>query len=310
MPPTATPTPVRPLPPLPPIPEGDRPLLVIVGPTASGKTALSLHWAERLQTEIIGADSVQVHVGLDIGSAKPTPAELARIPHHGISVLSPRERPSAGRWLGLVTPAIERLHAAGRVPIVCGGTGLYVRALLEGLADIPDVAPEVRAELLSRLERLGPEALHAELAAVDPDAARRISPRDPQRVTRALEVYLATGTPITTWQRETTRRPDYRPHVVALDVDREVLGRRIAVRATAMVRLGLVDEVRALLALHPPDCPGLSTLGYREVVAAISSGDLAPERLSARLTLAHRQYAKRQQTWFRRAHADTRLTTD
>lgn len=307
MPPTA---PAPPVPPIPSIPKGDRPLLVLVGPTASGKTALALDWAERLQTEIISADSVQVHVGLDIGSAKPTPDELARIPHHGISVLSPRERPSAGRWVDLVTPAILRLHADGKVPIVCGGTGLYVRALLEGLAEIPDVAPEVRAEVLTRLERLGPEALHAELAAVDPDAARRISPRDPQRVTRALEVYLATGTPITTWQRETTHRPAYQPHIVALDLDRELLGKRIAARAATMVRMGLVDEVRALLALHPPDCPGLTTLGYREVVAAVLSGDLAPDTLTTRLALAHRQYAKRQQTWFRRAHADTRLTSD
>lgn len=294
--------------PPPPIPPGDRPILALVGPTASGKTALALEWAERLETGIISADSVQIHVGLDIGSAKPTPEELARVPHHGLSVLSPRERPSAGRWVELVAPAIERLHAAGKVPIVCGGTGLYVRALLEGLADIPEVGPEVRTEVLARLERVGSENLHAELAAVDPDAARRISPRDPQRVTRALEVFLATGTPITTWQRETTRPPGYQPHIVALDLDRDVLDRRIAARAAAMVRSGLIDEVRALLALHPPDCPGLTTLGYREVVAAVLSGDLDPDTLTTRLALAHRQYAKRQQTWFRRAHADTRLT--
>lgn len=294
--------------PLPPIPPGDRPILALVGPTASGKTALALEWAERLQTGIISADSVQIHEGLDIGSAKPTPEELARVPHHGISLLSPRERPSAGRWVELVTPAIARLHEAGKVPIVCGGTGLYVRALLEGLADIPEVEPEVRAEVLARLERLGSDALHAELGAVDPDAARRISPRDPQRLTRALEVFVATGTPITTWQRETTRPPGYQAHVVALEVERDVLGRRIAARAAAMVKMGLIDEVRALLALHPPDSPGLTTLGYREVVAAVLSGEPDPDTLTTRLALAHRQYAKRQQTWFARAHADTRLT--
>ncbi|HRE90237.1 MAG TPA: tRNA dimethylallyltransferase, partial [Myxococcota bacterium] len=164
-------------------------------------------------------------------------------------------------------------------------------------------------EVLSRLARLGSDALHIELAQVDPEAAARISPRDPQRVTRALEVHLATGTPITTWQRETTRSPGYQSHIVAIELDREVLGQRIAARAAAMVASGLIDEVRALLTRHPPDCPGLSTLGYREVVAAILSGELDESALTARLTTAHRQYAKRQQTWFARAHADTRLPT-
>lgn len=295
--------------PPPPIPTGDRPILALVGPTASGKTALALDWAERLQTEIISADSVQIHIDLDIGSAKPSPDELARVRHHGLSLLSPEERPSAGRWVELVTPAIEGLHARGRVPIVCGGTGLYVRALLDGLAEIPAVPAEVRAEVLSRLEHLGSDALHKELANIDPTAAARISPRDPQRVTRALEVYVATGTPITTWQRETTHKPNYQSHIVALEIDRETLGRRIATRAAAMMAAGLVDEVRGLLTRYPSDCPGLTTLGYREVVAAIRDGELDVSTLTGRLTLAHRQYAKRQQTWFARAHADTRLPT-
>lgn len=295
----------RPQPPR--LPEGPRPILALVGPTASGKTAMALEWADQLGTEIVSADSVQIHVGLDIGSAKPTPEELARVPHAGISLLSPLERPSAGHWVDLVTPTIERLHAAGKVPLVCGGTGLYVRALLEGLAEIPDVAPEVRAEVSSRLERLGSDALHAELGRVDPEAAARISPRDPQRLTRALEVFVATGTPITTWQRETTHKPGYAAHVTVLEVEREVLSRRIAARAEAMVRGGLIDEVRGLLERYPADCPGLSTLGYREVVAAVIGHDLDPRALSTRLALAHRQYAKRQQTWFSRATADTRL---
>jgi tRNA dimethylallyltransferase len=288
----------------PDLPDGDRPILALVGPTASGKTALALEWAEALGTEIVSADSVQIHIGLDIGSAKPTAAELSRVPHAAISVLPPTERPSAGRWVELVTPTITRLHEQGRVPIVCGGTGLYVRSLLEGLADIPAVPEAVRSEIASRLERLGVEALHHELARVDAAAAERISPRDPQRITRALEVLAATGVPISTWQRETTRPPGYQATVVGLAVDRAVLTRRIAERAAQMVADGLIDEVVGLLATYPPDCPGLTTLGYREVVAAVRAG--RPDRLAltARLAQAHRQYAKRQETWFARARVD------
>ena len=290
----------------PVIPEGERPILALVGPTASGKTALALRWAEQLGTEIVSADSVQVHVGLDIGSAKPTAEELARVPHAGISVLLPTERPSAGWWVEWVTPTIERLHREGRVPIVCGGTGLYVRALLEGLAEIPEVADEVRREVGQWLARDGVEVLHAELAKIDAAAAARISARDPQRVTRALEVYRATGVSITEWQQKTPA-PGYAAHVVALEVEREVLGRRIEARAQRMVEAGLLEEVQELLRFYPPDCPGLMTLGYREVVAASSTGRVDRAALVGRLAQAHRQYAKRQQTWFGRARVDQRL---
>lgn len=286
------------------VPAGDRPILVLVGPTASGKTALALEWAEKLGTEIVSADSVQIHIGLDIGSAKPTPAELLRVPHTGVSVLAPTERPSAGRWVEIVTPTIARLHAEGRVPIVAGGTGLYVKALLEGLAAIPEVPDEVRREIAERLGRVGVVALHAELSRVDTTAAARISPQDPQRVTRALEVFAATGVPISTWQSETTQAPGYDAKVLGLAVERDVLSRRIAARAAQMVAAGLLDEVSGLLAKHPADCPGLSTLGYREVVAALTERRLDLDTLVARLTTAHRQYAKRQQTWFARARVD------
>jgi tRNA dimethylallyltransferase len=291
-----------------PLPVGPRPLLVIVGPTASGKSALALEWAEALGTEIISADSVQIHTELDIGSAKPTPSELARAPHHLVSVLPPTERPSAGFWLEKAEAAIATLHAKDLVPIVCGGTGLYVRALLEGLAEIPDIPPDVRATLLSRLETEGSAALHRELAVCDPDAAARIHPNDPQRITRALEVFMATGRPLSSFQRAHERAaPRYSVRIIGLFPDRDTLGRRIADRAKRMLDAGLIDEVSGILARHGADCPGLETLGYREVRDTLL-GKSPVSDLEPRLVTAHRQYAKRQLTWWQKVHFDERRT--
>jgi tRNA dimethylallyltransferase len=295
----------------PTIPRGPRPLIVIVGPTASGKSALAIDWAQQLGTEIISADAVQVHAELDIGSAKPSPDELAAVPHHLVSVLPPTERPSAGWWVARAEAHITELHKRNLVPIVCGGTGLYVRALLEGLAEIPEVPTEIREAVHARMEREGCAALHAELAAVDPEASARILPTDPQRVGRALEVFLATGRPISSFQTahradRARREPRYDAHLVGLFPDRETLSRRIEERARAMFDRGLVAEVEGILARHGRDCPGLETLGYREVVATLR-GVLPASDLPARLATAHRRYAKRQVTWWRDAAFDTRL---
>ncbi len=291
--------------PVPPIPDGEAPLLVLVGPTASGKTALALQWAEALGTEIISADSVQVHIGLDIGSAKPTAAELGRVQHHAISVLPVTERPSAGFWVDHVRPIIDALHRRGKVPIICGGTGLYVRSLIEGLAEIPPVDPQVREAILTRLATVGSTTLHAELAGVDAEAAARIAPSDAQRITRALEVFQSTGVSISAWQRA-TRPPNYQAHVVGLFPERSLLASRIATRAAQMLADGLVAEVEGLLLSFPPDAPGLQTLGYREVVNTLAGG-LPRGDLAERLSTAHRQYAKRQLTWFNKARIDTRV---
>jgi tRNA dimethylallyltransferase len=291
--------------PIPAIPEGDAPLIVLIGPTASGKTALALQWAEALGTEIISADSVQVHIGLDIGSAKPTAAELARVRHHAVSVLPVTERPSAGFWVDHVRPIIDALHRRGRVPIICGGTGLYVRSLIEGLAEIPPIDPTVRGSVLARLVTEGAATLHAELARVDAEAAARIAPSDSQRITRALEVFESTGVSISAWQRA-TRPPDYQAHVVGLFPERSLLASRIATRAAQMLADGLVAEVEGLLLSFPADAPGLRTLGYREVVSTLVGG-LPRADLAERLSTAHRQYAKRQLTWFNKARVDTRV---
>jgi tRNA dimethylallyltransferase len=299
-------------------PQGERPpLLVIVGPTAAGKTAEALARAEDLGSEIVGADSVQVYRGLDIGSAKPNAEEQARVRHHAIDLWEPTLQANAGAWLTEAERAIAALHERDKTPVVCGGTGLYVRALTEGLAAIPDVPEAIQAEVRERLAVEGARALHAELTRLDPETAARLAPADGQRVARALEVLMATGESLTAFQerhrrvREGGAEPRYTVHMVGLFPPRAELERRIAVRASAMLDAGLVDEVRDLLAAGVPhDAPGLMTLGYREIVAQLRrDGDAirgAPGREALRdaLARAHRRYAKRQLTWWRRVHFD------
>ncbi len=276
------------------------PLLVLVGPTAAGKSAVALAVAEAVGGEIVSADSVQVYRGVDLGSAKPTAAEQARVRHHCIDLADPTEQLDAATWAAAADAAIADARARGRVPIVCGGTGLYVRALLHGLTDLPDPPPDVRDAVRADLAARGPAALHAELAAVDPQAAARVPPTDPQRITRALEVYRATGRPLSAWQADHGFRPRrYDAHVVGLWPDRDVLRARIYARARAMLASGWPDEVRALLARGvPPDAPPLRALGYREVVAHVL-GHLPAADLPDAVARGHWQYARRQLTWFR-----------
>jgi tRNA dimethylallyltransferase len=278
------------------------PLVVIVGPTAAGKSALALERAARLGSEIVSADSVQVYRRLDIGSAKPSPEERAAIPHHALDLWEPTTQANAGAWLAVAEAAIAALHARGRTPVVCGGTGLYVRALLEGLAAIPEVPGGIQDEVRQRLAREGSPALYAELARLDGATAARLAPGDSQRVARALEVLLATGESISRFQERhrASPRARYAVHLVGVFPERAALERRIAERARSMIDQGLVEEVRALLASGvPADAPGLSTLGYREVVAHLGGARTSSAALAAALALAHRRYAKRQLTWWR-----------
>lgn len=287
------------------------PLIVIVGPTAAGKTAEALVRAQRLDTEIISADSVQVYRGLDIGSAKPTAEERERARHHAIDLWEPTVQANAGAWLEHAEEAIAGLHRRGRIPIVCGGTGLYVRALLEGLAEIPAVPEEVQAAVRSRLATEGPRALYAELAERDPETAGRLAPADGQRIARALEVLLATGEPLSAYQRRhrmaraENGRHRYRTQLIGVFPARAELERRIEARARAMLEAGLVEEVRGLLTDGvPPDAPGLKTMGYREIVAHLTGEPRGPDALATALAQAHRRYAKRQLTWWRRTRFD------
>ncbi|MCB2225244.1 MAG: tRNA (adenosine(37)-N6)-dimethylallyltransferase MiaA [Desulfarculaceae bacterium] len=275
-------------------------LVVLAGPTAAGKTALSLRLAREHHAEIVGADSVQVYRGLDIGSAKPTPGEQAQARHHLIDMADPAEGFSAARYAELAQAAIADIHARGKKALVVGGTGLYIKALLWGLVPVPEVDPALRAELAEAWDEQGAEAMHARLAERDPEAAARLHPNDRQRVLRALEVCLQTGEPFSRRQEKHKQsEPRYAHLFIGLERPREELNQRIETRARAMWQGGLLAEVEGLLAAGtPPEAPGLATLGYRQAVAALS-GTMQPDDALFDMIKATKAYAKRQLTWFR-----------
>jgi len=279
-----------------------RPRIVcLVGPTASGKSALALDVAERLGAEIVSADSRQLYRGLDIGTAKPTAAERARVPHHCIDLVDADVTFDAARFREAAAAAIARVSARGRPVLVVGGTGLYVRVLLRGLCPAPPRAPALRAVLVEKMALRGRPAMHRALAAIDPEAARRISPQDGVRVVRALEVGLTTGTPLSRWQTDHGfAEAPYDALVIGLGRPTPELDRRIAARAEAMMASGFLDEVRRLWARGlSPETPALRAVGYREMLACIEGG-LDESAALAATVRATRQFAKRQRTWFRR----------
>lgn len=275
------------------------PIYVLTGPTAVGKTGISLALARRLGAEIISADSRQVYRGLDVGTAKPSPAERAAVPHHFVDELDLGEPFSAGRFAEAATERIRQLHAAGKEALVVGGSTLYVEALAHGLADVPSVDPEVRASLTRRLHEEGPDVLFGELEAADPVSAARLDPTKTQRVVRALEVYVATGRPVSYYQQQAPRAP-FPSVVVVLDRPRDELYERINRRVDVMLARGLVDENRGLLeAGISADLNPLRTIGYQEPLAYLR-GEVDYDEMVRRLKQNTRRYAKRQLTWFRR----------
>jgi len=271
-------------------------VVCIVGPTASGKTALALELADRLGGEIVSADSRQIYRGLDVGTAKPTPAERVRIPHHCLDLVDPGESFDVARFRTAAAGAIAAIAARGHVPLVVGGTGLYVRALLRGLCPAPPRAPALRAELEAAVAAEGSAALHRRLAALDPAAAARVAPRDTVRIVRALEVALATGVPLSRWQAEHrfAERP-YDALVIGLARPTAELDARIAARANAMVAAGFLDEVSALVARGVV----VDAVGYREMLACVDGRTDVATAVAATVR-ATRRFAKRQRTWFRR----------
>jgi tRNA dimethylallyltransferase len=292
------------------MPPDTRPLAIaLMGPTASGKTALAIDWARRFGGEIVSVDSALVYRGLDIGAAKPTAEERAAAPHHLLDVRDPWETYSAADFARDARVAVEDIAARGRLPILAGGTGLYFRALLQGLSPMPEADPAVRAALEAEAVERGWPAMHAELARVDPRAAARIHATDPQRIQRALEVYRISGRPISDWQRDAvpTRFPCRVLRLVVAPRDRAVLHARIERRFDAMLAAGFLDEVRALRALpplrdHPAplDLPALRAVGYRQAWEHLDGAtDAAGFR--DRAIFATRQLAKRQLTWLRGA---------
>ncbi len=269
-------------------------LVAIVGPTASGKSELAMRLAERFGGEIVNADSRQVYRGMDIGTAKPPAEDRARIPHHLIDILDPDDDFSLATFLEMAKAAIADVLSRGRLPLLVGGTGQYVWALLEGWS-VPHVPPD--PALRAELGALGADALMERLRAADPVAASRIDPANVRRVVRALEVFQLTGVPFSHW---TTRSgAAYRYLALGLTLPRDELYARIDARVDRMLAAGWVEEVRRLLdAGYPPDLPALSSLGYRELAAHVR-GELSLEEAAERIKVETHRFARHQHAWFR-----------
>lgn len=281
---------------------GDRPAVCIMGPTASGKTGLAVELVRRFPFEIVSVDSALIYRGMDIGTAKPDAATLAVAPHRLIDFLDPSEAYSAAQFRNDCLREMEQIREAGRLPLLVGGTMLYFRALQHGLAPLPGADPALRARLDAQIREQGLESLHARLAEVDPEAARRIHPNDPQRIQRALEVYELSGRPLSAHFAQAD--PDWRPlRLLKLAVaprDRAVLHARIERRFGQMLEQGFVAEVERLyargdLGLH---LPAIRAVGYRQVWQYLA-GELSYAQMRERAVVATRQYAKRQLTWLR-----------
>jgi len=284
------------------------PCVVLVGPTAVGKSALALTLARRVSGEIVSADSTQVYRGMDIGTAKPDAATRAAIPHHLLDLIEPTDAYSAARFRSDAIAAIDAIRARGRMPIVVGGTMLYVKALREGLSALPAADAALRASLEARAASIGWPAMHAALARVDPATATRLAPTDAQRIQRALEVHALTGQPLSSLQgaREAQRGIGTSVVVALLTADRARLHAAIARRFDAMLAAGLVDEVRELRRRLPlrADMPSMRSVGYRQVFDYLE-GRIDRASLRERGVAATRQLARRQLTWLSAMEAES-----
>ena len=280
-------------------------VIALAGPTASGKTAAALAIADQMPVDIISVDSALVYRGMSIGTAKPSAAELAAVPHHLIDILDPLQAYSAAAFVTDATRLIDEIQARGKTPLLVGGTMLYFKALFEGLDAMPKADPEVRAAIEEEARAQGWPVLHAELAKVDPVTAARLKPADAQRIQRALEVYRISGQPMSAFHTGKSSAPQTDPAKTTLLISLEPLDRawlhaRIAQRFDAMLAAGLVDEVKALRArgdLHP-DLPSMRCVGYRQAWEALD-GVFPIGELRDRGIFATRQLAKRQITWLR-----------
>ncbi len=278
----------------------------LTGPTACGKSKVGVELAERLNAEILSLDSMALYRGMDIGTAKPEPELRRRVPHHLIDVLEPYEEYSVAEYVEAAEQIARDVLKRGKIPLFVGGTGLYLRSLLRGIGEVPPADWTLREQLTRKLEKVGPQALHKQLAEVDFATAARLHPNDVRRVIRALEVFYTTGRPLSELQQEGPRPEAERPkHVYWLNPPREWLYARINSRVEQMIEMGLVEEARQLLKLPQPlSRTARQALGYKEVLDALeqTNGDLSPEKLAEVVELIQRrtrQFAKRQFTWFR-----------
>jgi tRNA dimethylallyltransferase len=278
---------------------GAQPFLALVGPTASGKSEAAAALTGRLGAEIVSVDSMLVYRGMDVGTAKPTPAERARVPHHLVDVAEPEEPFSVARYQELARAVVEDVDARGHRVLLVGGSGLYFRAIVDEL-EFPATDPSAREELRAEAEVLGPDRLHRRLAEFDPAAAARIEPTNVRRTVRALEVAAVTGRPFSTYAARWERYPDERVRAAGIDVPRDVLARRIEARVRAMVDTGLLDEVRALLDRGLFGWLTASrAIGYAECARHLR-GEITLAEATAETVRRTRELARRQMVWFRR----------
>lgn len=279
----------------------DTPLLCVVGPTASGKSALALRLAAELGGELLSADSMQIYRGFDVGTGKPSAEERAAVPHHLVDVAEPLEAWDAARWADEAVRLIAEIRARGRVPIVCGGTFLWVRALIYGLAEAPRGDDELRARHRAWAEREGRPALYAKLIEVDPKTAARLAPNDFVRVSRALEVFELTGKPMSEVQAaHGFREPRFKARLVGVARERAEQDALIAARVRGMLAAGWVREVERLLAAGFGEARVMASVGYRQVAEALAAGEATDEAaLAEAIVRRTRVFARRQRTWLR-----------
>lgn len=278
-----------------------KPLLAIMGPTATGKSELGVRLAQELDGEVVNADALQVYRHLDIGTAKPSTTMREAVPHHLVDVLDPDEVYSAGEFVRRARAVIDDIRGRGRTAILVGGSGLYLRSLIEGLSPMPEIDPEIRLRVRERCEAIGPQALLGELRPLDPATAERLQPADRQRIQRALEVVLSSGRPLSSWIAERPTGTEPLPTVrIGLTLERAILYDRISCRIQQMVERGWVAEVVELLRLgYAPEAPAFQAIGYRQIVRHVV-GEWSLKSAMEDTVRATRRYAKRQLTWFRR----------
>jgi tRNA dimethylallyltransferase len=282
-------------------------IITIEGPTGAGKTAISLAIAQALDTQIINCDSRQIYKFMDIGTAKPDPKQQRQVKHHLIDIITPKESFNAGLWVKEASELIQSFDKDGLIPVICGGTGLWIRSLIEGLFSHPPIDPSIRSALKGEISQKGLDALYSELSEIDPAFAARISPNDSQRIIRGLEIYRATQKSLSEHWAEQSHTPRFDAFRILICPDRKNLYEKINHRLDEMLQMGLLDEIKSLIdAGYSWDDPGLNSLGYKEFRAYFESHGSLDDAIDL-VKQHHRNYAKRQITWYRKQRFDLTL---